>query len=81
MKLRLAKELNSLIQAQGLIQEAVAGRLNLNRRKVSALRNYKLNELSGGRLMTLRTALDRDIEIVIREKPKSRGARISLAVA
>ncbi len=33
------------------------------------------------RLMALLNALDRDINIVIRKKPKSRGARISVVAA
>lgn len=80
-KLRLAHALNTLIDAQRLTQEAAAIRLGLNQPKVSALRNYKLEGFSVERLMTLLTALDRDIEIVIRKKPKSRGARISVVAA
>jgi predicted XRE-type DNA-binding protein len=57
-------------------------RLGLNQPKVSALRNYKLDGFSVERLMTLLTALDRDVEIVIRKKPRSRGvARISVVAA
>ena len=80
-KLRLAYALNTVIDAQRLTQEAAAIRLGLNQPKVSALRNYKLEGFSVERLMTLLTALDRDIEIVIRKKPKSRGARISVVAA
>jgi len=47
---------------------------------VSALRNYKLSGFSVERLMNLLTALDRDVEIVIRRRPRSRKtARISVA--
>ena len=80
-KLRLAYALNTVIDTQRLTQEAAAIRLGLNQPKVSALRNYKLEGFSVERLMTLLTALDRDIEIVIRKKPKSRGARISVVAA
>jgi len=55
-----------------------AVRLGLNQPKVSAPRNYKLEGFSVERLMTLLNALDRDIEIVIRKKPKSREAKISV---
>jgi hypothetical protein len=41
---------------------------------VSALRNYKFERFSVKRLMTLLNGLDRDIEIVIRKKPRSRTA-------
>ncbi len=80
-KLRLAHALNAVIDASRLTQEAAATRLGLNQPKVSALRNYRLEGFSVERLMALLNALDRDIEIVIRKKPKSRGARISVVAA
>jgi predicted XRE-type DNA-binding protein len=81
-KLRLAYALNSVIDAQRLTQDEAAKRLGLNQPKVSALRNYKLDGFSVERLMTLLNALDRDIEIVIRKKPRSRpAARISVVAA
>jgi predicted XRE-type DNA-binding protein len=80
-KLRLAYALNTVIDKQKLTQGEAALRLGLNQPKVSALRNYKLDGFSVERLMTLLNALDRDIEIVIRKKPRSRGARISVVAA
>ena len=81
-KLRLAYALNTVIDAKRPTQEAAAVRLGLNQSKVSALRNYRLEGFSVERLMTLLNALDRDIEIVIRKKPKSRpAARISVVAA
>ena len=80
-KLRLAYALNTVIDAHRLTQDMAAARLGLNQPKVSALRNYKLEGFSVERLMTLLNALDRDIEIVIRKKPKSREARISVVAA
>ena len=81
-KLRLAYALNTVIDAQRLTQGVAAERLGLNQPKVSALRNYKLEGFSVERLMTLLNALDRDIEIVIRKKPRSRSAaRISVVAA
>jgi predicted XRE-type DNA-binding protein len=81
-KLRLAYALNAIMDAQRLTQAAAAARLGLNQPKVSALRNYKLEGFSVERLMTLLTALDRDVEIVIRKKPRSRAAaRISVVAA
>jgi predicted XRE-type DNA-binding protein len=50
--------------------------------KISALRNYKLAGLSVERLLNLLMALDHDVEIVIRRKPRSRNsARISVVAA
>jgi predicted XRE-type DNA-binding protein len=47
--------------------------------KVSALRHYKLEGFSVERLMNLLTAIDQDVEIVIRRKPRSRKTgRISV---
>jgi predicted XRE-type DNA-binding protein len=81
-KLQLAYALNAIMDAQRLTQAAAAARLRLNQPKVSALRNYKLEGFSVERLMTLLNALDRDVEIVIRKKPRSRAAaRISVVAA
>jgi predicted XRE-type DNA-binding protein len=81
-KLRLAHALNRIIEERRLYQAAVAARLGINQPKVSALRHYMLEGFSVERLMTFLTALDRDVEIVIRKKPKSRSAaRISVVVA
>ena len=81
-KLRLAYALNAIMDARRLTQAAAAARLGLKQPKVSALRNYKLEGFSVERLMTLLNALDQDIEIVIRKKPRSRAAaRISVVAA
>lgn len=81
-KLRLAYALNAVIDRARLSQAAAAERLGINQPKVSALRNYKLEGFSVERLMTLLNALDQDIEIVIRKKPRSRAAaRISVVAA
>ena len=69
-KLRLAYALNTILDEQHLAQAAAATRLGLNQPKVSALRNYKLEGFSVERLMTLLNALDQDVEIVIRAKPR-----------
>ena len=81
-KLRLAYALNMIMDTQRLTQVAAAARLGLTQPKVSALRNYKLEGFSVERLMTLLNALDQDVEIVIRAKPRSRAAaRISVVAA
>ncbi len=78
-KLRLAYALNTIMDEKRLTQATAAARLGLNQPKVSALRNYKLEGFSVERLMTLLNALDQDVEIVIRTKPRSRAAaRISV---
>jgi len=81
-KLRLAHALNQVIARRRLTQAAAAELLGVNQPKVSALMSYKLEGFSVERLMTFLTALDRDVEIVIRKKPRSRPtARISVVSA
>ena len=81
-KLRLAHAINGVIARRRLTQDAAAVRLHINQPKVSALANYKLEGFSVERLMTFLTALDQDVEIVIRNKPRSRAAgRISVVAA
>jgi len=81
-KLRLAYAINAVIAERRLTQHAAAARLNVNQPKISALRNYKLEGFSVERLMAFLTALDRDVEIVIRRKPRSRAAaRISVVAS
>lgn len=81
-KLRLAHAINAVIAQQSLTQEAAAKELGINQPKISALANYKLEGFSVERLMTFLTALDRDVEIIIRKKPRSRtDAKISVTVS
>lgn len=81
-KARLAYTLNQLLDGRKLSQADAAKVLGLTQPKVSALRNYKLAGFSVERLMNLLTALDQDVEIVIRKKPRSRTvARISVVAA
>src|SRR5437867_1049523 len=78
-KLRLAYALNRVLEDQTFSQVDAAKVLRLTQPKVSALRHYKLSGFSVERLMNLLTALDQDVEIVIRRKPRSRKAgRISV---
>lgn len=81
-KLRLAYALNRVMKNRRITQTAAATLLGINQPKVSALINYKLAGFSVERLMTFLTALDRDVDIVIRKKPRSRpSARISVVAA
>jgi predicted XRE-type DNA-binding protein len=81
-KLRFAHAINSAIARKRLTQASAAAKLGVNQPKVSALANYKLDGFSVERLMTFLTALDQDIEIVIKKKGRSRGSgRISVVAA
>jgi len=81
-KVRLAVAINEIIRGQGLSQIAAARRLKINQPKISALANYRIEGFSVERLMKFLTALDRDVEIVIRRKPKSgKSGRILIVAA
>ena len=81
-KLRLAYALNQVLEDRGLTQTAAAAVLRLSQPKVSALRNYKLAGFSVERLMTLLNALGQDVEIIVRNKPRSRqSGRIKVVAA
>ena len=74
--------LNQVLERRKLTQTAAAKVLGLTQPKVLALRNYKLGGFSLERLMTLLTALDQDVEITIRRRPRSRhAARITIVAA
>ncbi len=79
-KVRLAVAINQIIQGRKLSQTAAARRLNVNQPKVSALSNYQLDGFSVERLMNFVTALDRDVDIVIRPKSQKIG-RIAVIAA
>ncbi|HZZ62965.1 MAG TPA: helix-turn-helix transcriptional regulator [Roseiarcus sp.] len=75
-KLRLAYAINEIIASKRLSQTGAAARLGVRQPKVSALAHYKLDGFSVERLMAFLTALDRDVEITIKKKPRSRGGRV-----
>ena len=70
-KVRLAVAINQIIKDQHLSQRAAARQLKINQPKISALSNYRLEGFSVERLMNFLTALDRDVDMVIRRKPRS----------
>jgi predicted XRE-type DNA-binding protein len=73
-RLRLAHVIKDVIARRRLPQPAAAEKLGANQPKVSALDHYKLDGISVERLMGFLTALDKDVEIVIRQKPRSSAA-------
>lgn len=81
-KVRLAAAISEILRQRGVSQVEVARRLGVTQPKVSALLAYKLSGFSVERLMHFLTALDRDVEIVIRNKPRTRrGGRIVVTAA
>lgn len=81
-KLKLAVALNRVIDRAGLSQTEAAKQLGVNQPKVSALRNYKLEGFSVERLIGFVTALNCDVDIVIRSKSlSSHSGRVSVTAA
>jgi predicted XRE-type DNA-binding protein len=73
-RVRLAVAINNIIRSRRLSQVSAASLLQVNQPKISALANYRLDGFSVERLMHFLNALDRDVEIVIRKKPRSRAS-------
>jgi predicted XRE-type DNA-binding protein len=71
-KVCLAVAINDVVERRGLSQEKAAELLGINQPKVSALSKYRLEGFSVERLMRFLTSLNQDVEIVIRNIPRSR---------
>ncbi len=80
-KARLGATINLIVEEHHLTQTEVAAALGVNQPKVSALLHYKLEGFSVERLMHFLVALGQDVEIVVKDKPRSRSARISVKAA
>jgi len=81
-KARLASIIYDIVEERGLTQVEVAKILGISQQKVSALRNGRLSGFSMERLFSFLRKLDRNIEIVVRERPKDgREAEISISAA
>ncbi len=79
IKTRLALAVNELLKARKLKQREIATLLGVPQPKVSALKNYRLDQFSVERLMEFLTALNQDVEIMIRPRPDTgKAGRISV---
>ena len=74
IKTRLALAVNELLKARKLRQREIAILLGVPQPKVSALNNYRLDQFSVERLMKFLTALNQDVEIMIRPRANTREA-------
>lgn len=81
VKVRLAVAIHQAIRERGLTQTEAARLLHVQQPKISALVNYRLQGFSVERLMQLLNALGRDVEIVVRRRPKSRRPGKTLVTA
>jgi predicted XRE-type DNA-binding protein len=78
-KARLAQRITEVLEKKRLTQIQAAQLLGIDQPKVSKLLRGQLREFSTERLFRFLTALDQDVEIVIRRKPRSRRhARVSV---
>ena len=68
IKTCLALAVNELLKARKLEQRETATLLGVPHPKVSALKNYRLDQFSVERLMEFLTALNQDVEITIRPR-------------
>ena len=81
-KVRLAVTINHLLHRRALTQQVAAQRLGINQPKVSALSKYRLEGFSVERLIRFLTALNQDVEIVVRDNPRARRqGRVSVRAA
>jgi predicted XRE-type DNA-binding protein len=82
IKARLAQRITEVLEKKRLTQIQAAKLLDIDQPKVSKLLRGRLREFSTERLFRFLTALDQDVEIVIRHKPRSRRhARVSVIAA
>lgn len=71
-KAELARRISRILRQRHLTQQQAADLLGIDQPKISALMRGRLAGFSLDRLLRFLTALDRDVEIVIKRKPRSR---------
>jgi predicted XRE-type DNA-binding protein len=70
-KTRLAIAVNEILKERGLKQARTAQIFGVPQPKISALANYRLDGFSVEKLMGFLTALEQDVEIMIRPRTQS----------
>ncbi len=73
VKTRLALAINEILKGRKLKQREIADILSIPQPKVSALKNYRLDQFSVEKLMAFLTALNQDVEIMIRPHRNAEG--------
>jgi predicted XRE-type DNA-binding protein len=81
MQLRadLVQQLREIVKRRRLTQLAAAKLLGIRQPDLSALLHGHLTKYSLGRLLKFMTILDRDVQIVVKAKPRHRSARLTVA--
>jgi len=78
----LARQINALIEAQNLTQEAAAKVLGIDQPKVSAIRRGRLAGFSVERLMNILARLDQNVRITVEPKAASQATgRVEVVAA
>ncbi len=77
-KTRLAMAVNALIADRKLRQADAALLLGIPQPRISALRHYKLDAFSVEKLLEFLTALDQDVEIMIRPHGRDGAGAVSV---
>jgi predicted XRE-type DNA-binding protein len=72
-KAELAAKISEIVAAKGLTQAEAAKVLGIDQPKVSALLRGKLTGFSTERLIRFLNGLGRDVEIVVKDRPRGRG--------
>lgn len=81
-KAELTRQIYNILKRRKLSQRAAAKLLGLAQPDVSALVNGRFTGFSLERLITLLNRLDRDVEIVVKSRPRSRGrSRLHVSAA
>lgn len=81
-KAELARRISEIVRGRRLTQREAARVLGTTQPNVSNLINGRLAGLSLERLVRYLNALDRDVEIVVKRRPRSRGrSRLKVDVA
>lgn len=83
LKAQLVGSIHDVIRSRKLTQSAAAALLGLSQPDVSRLLRGQFRDYSLERLLRLLTALDRDVDIVVRRKPPSsrRAGRLHVVAA
>ena len=82
LKAQLVTAIAEIIEQRGLTQQQAAKVLRLTQPKISGLLRGQFRGISEQRLLQCLTLLGRDVQIVVRARPRKReGGRLSLIFA
>lgn len=80
-KAELTVKISEIIEANGLTQAAAARVLGIDQPKVSALLRGRLTGFSTERLIKFLNALGRDVEIVVKDRPRKGPGHLQVVLA